>query len=40
MLSAAGLRSVQMLVLVFAVYGIILLSMPRFLALLPALAVG
>ena len=40
MLGAAGLRSLQMLVLVFAVYGIILLSMPRFLALLPAIAVG
>ncbi len=40
MLGATGLRSLQMLVLVFAVYGIILLSMPRFFALLPAIAVG
>lgn len=39
-LGTAGGRGYQMLVLVVLVYGIILLSMPRFLALLPAIAVG
>lgn len=39
-LGATGTRTPQMLLLVLAVYGIILLSMPRFLVLLPAIAVG
>lgn len=39
-LGATGARTAQMLVLVLAVYGIILLAMPRFLALLPAISVG
>jgi hypothetical protein len=39
-LGTTGVRAYQMLMLVLVVYGIILLSMPRFLMLLPAIAVG
>lgn len=39
-LGTAGARGYQMLILVLAVYGILLMSMPRFLALLPAVSVG
>jgi hypothetical protein len=39
-MGTTGVRAYQMLMLVLVVYGIILLSMPRFLMLLPAIAVG
>jgi hypothetical protein len=40
LLGTAGARTHQMLMLVLVVYGIVLIAMPRFFALLPAIAVG